>query len=163
MPANVVSPHKSSIGSLDANVMALIAYLASAVLGFIPGVGYVAWLAPLVIFFLEKESSFVKFHAMQSFVLNAISAIFSILITVVIGGITSAAVASAVTGNVGAAGAVLGASALVTTVTLIVGLVFTVLAIIALIQAYQYKEYKIPIVGGIAEKVAGLFGGIAPK
>ena len=78
MNAGSIDPHKSTIGGMDANLLALIAYIASAAVGFIPLLRYLAWLAPLVIFFMEKESGFVKFHAMQSFVLNLIGAAFGL-------------------------------------------------------------------------------------
>lgn len=158
MSVNIVQPHKSSLGDIDANVMALVAYLSATVLGWIPGIRYVAWLAPLVIFFLEKNSGFVKFHAMQAFVLNAISTAFFVVISVILGGI----VAAALVGPTGVYAA-FGALGLVTMLSTLVAIVFTVFAIIALIQAYQYKEYRIPIVGGLSDKVSGILGGVASK
>mgnify|MGYP000957589292 CR=1 FL=1 len=158
MSANAVQPQKSSIGGLDANVMALIAYVASTVLAWIPGIRYVAWLAPLVIFFLEKDSLFVRFHAMQSFVLNAIGTIFYFLISVILGGIALASITS-----MSGAYAALVIMGLVTAVTFIISIVFTVFAIIALIQAYKYKEYRIPLVAGITDKLIAMFRGAAAK
>lgn len=158
MSAISVQPHKSSIGGLDANVMALIAYLASTVLAWIPGIRYVAWLAPLVIFFLEKDSLFVKFHAMQSFALNAVGTIFYFIVSVLIGGIALASITS-----VSGAYAALGIMGIVTAITFIISIVFTIFAIIAMVQAYQYKEYRIPLVARIADKLIVLFGGVAAK
>ncbi|HYE82509.1 MAG TPA: hypothetical protein VEG39_10150 [Clostridia bacterium] len=86
MNVKKIVPHKSAIGGMDANVLALIAYIASAALGFIPLLRYFAWLAPLAIFFMEKESGFVKFNAMQSFVLNLIGAALGFVVSVLIGG-----------------------------------------------------------------------------
>ena len=79
---NTYQPHRSSLGGLDANIMALLCYLVTFVGGLIPVVKYVAWLLPLVIVFLEKESGLVKFHAMQAFVLNLISFVVTVLITI---------------------------------------------------------------------------------
>ena len=53
MSATIVEPHKSSIGNLDANVMALLAYLATGILMYIPYIKYVAWLA--LVFFLKTK------------------------------------------------------------------------------------------------------------
>lgn len=152
MVATAVEPHKSSIGNLDANIMALIAYVAAAVIGWIPGLRYFAWLAPLLIFFLEKNSSFVKFHAMQAFILNAIGQILAFLITVVLGGIFSAALIT------GSSAAVLAAAATLATlgaIVTIISIIITIFAIIALYNAYMYKTYHIPVVGQLADKLSG--------
>ena len=42
MKNEIYNPHQSSIGNLNANVMALICYVASVVVGFIPVLRYVA-------------------------------------------------------------------------------------------------------------------------
>ena len=142
-----VEPHKSSLGDLDANIVALIAYVAAGVIGWIPYLKYVAWLAPLVIFFLEKKSGFVRFHAMQAFILNAISAVLSFLLVVVIGGIAMGSMNTV--GNVyAAAGTVL----LLGTIATIIGVIITIFAIIALVNALQYKTYRIPVIGNLADK-----------
>ncbi len=57
MKNELYSAHKSSIGDLNANVMAMLCYIASVVIMWIPVVRYVAWLVPLILFFMEKESS----------------------------------------------------------------------------------------------------------
>ncbi|NLF21130.1 MAG: hypothetical protein GX588_06935, partial [Clostridiaceae bacterium] len=49
MKNELYPPHKSSLGNLDANVLALLAYLAAVVVGWIPVLRYGAWLAPLVL------------------------------------------------------------------------------------------------------------------
>lgn len=143
-----VNPHKSSLG-MDANVMALLCYLAAFVLSWIPIVQYVAWAAPLVIFFIEKESPFVKFHAMQAFVLEAVVWIFQVVLGIIIAISWRAAiygdVYSALSTSFGIAG-VLGV------LLTIISIIITVFAIIALVKAYGYFEYKIPVVGNLAEK-----------
>jgi uncharacterized membrane protein len=151
MAALPVEPHKSSIGNLDANVVALLAYLAAGIIGWIPYIGYIAWAVPLVFFFMEKSSTFVKFHAMQAFVLNAISAIIGFLLTVIIGGVVGAAAINDLEGAMGALAAVAAIGVIVT----IISLIFTIFAIIALVNAYKYKMYYIPLIGKLAEKFAG--------
>lgn len=140
--------HKSSIGGLNANIMALLCYIASVVLAWIPIVRYVAWLAPLVLFFMEKESKLVKFHSMQSFVLHVVSAVLSFLISVVLGGILGAGALSAATYY-----AAVGIAGIVGLLTSAVSLVIMVCAVIAMIGAYRYKETHIPIIGSMAEKL----------
>lgn len=146
----VYEPHKSSIGGMDANIMAILTYIASLVVSWIPVIRYFAWLVPLVFFVMEKQSNFVKFHAMQSFVLNAVCAILTFLISVIIGGIVSASVF-----NVYAAYSALGLIGLIGFLTMAVCLVITIFAIIAMVKAYRYEEYHIPFAGRIAGKLAG--------
>ena len=129
---NSNQPHKSSIGDMQANIMALLCYLVSSVLVFVPGLMYVAWLAPLVIFFLEKESRFVKFHAMQAFVLDAVGILLGLLVTLLFGGISYESFA------------------FVGTLVTIISITILVFAIYAMLKAYRYVEYSIPFIGKIS-------------
>lgn len=140
----VVQPHKSSLGNLDANVMALLAYLASAILGWIPGISYVAWLAPLVLFFLEKQSSFVKFHAMQAFLIGLVGMLLGLIVSLIVGLMFVANPWA----TIGIAG----------TLGFIVSLAILVFEIIALVKAYKYEEYKLPLLGNLAASLTEKFG-----
>lgn len=140
--------HKSSIGSMDANVMALLAYIVSVVIGWIPGLRYFAWLAPLVIYFIEKDSAFVKFHAMQAFMLEVLGGVITFILTVIIGGIVGAAMY-----NPYNAYAAVGITGIVALLAGIISIIITIFAIIAMVNAYRYKEYCIPIVGNITSKI----------
>ncbi|HNW05022.1 MAG TPA: DUF4870 domain-containing protein [Oscillospiraceae bacterium] len=153
MKNEIYMPHKSSIGGLDANLTALLCYIASAIVSWVPVVCYVAWLAPLVLFFMEKESALVKFHAMQSFLLHAVNAALSLLVSVVLGGILSASM-------YGAAGAYAawGAAGIIGILTTVISIVFLVFAIFAMVGAYRYQETYLPVVGGIARTLADRIG-----
>lgn len=144
-----VNPHKSSTG-MDANTLALLCYIAAFVLSWIPIIKWVAWAAPLVIFFIEKSSPFVKFHAMQALILEAVSWAFSL----VIGIITSIAMASYYSSiySYESLGASLGVVSILGVLAVIVGLGLTVFAIIALVKAGGYYEYKLPLIGNLAMK-----------
>ena len=154
MNNQIYEPHKSSIGGLDANLVALLAYIVSVVVSWIPLVRYVAWLAPLAVFFMEKQSGFVKFHTMQSFVLQVFGAVLSFLLTVVVGGIIGAGSA-----NVYTAYAAIGISSILGIITIVISVVIMIFAILAMIGAWKYKEYHIPLAGGIAEKAAAKLQG----
>ncbi|NMA25095.1 MAG: DUF4870 domain-containing protein [Clostridiales bacterium] len=144
-----VNPHRSSLG-MDANIMALLCYLAAFVLGWIPIIQYVAFIAPLVIFFIEKESPFVKFHAMQAFILQAVNFVFMVVFGIIISAITAAYISSgAFLRNIGAAA---GGAVVFSTLLIIIGVILTIFAIIAMVKAHGYFEYKIPVVGNLAEK-----------
>ena len=164
MANTVYQPHKSSLGGLDANVMAALSYAVAIVFSFIPGLRYVAWLAPLVVYFLEKSSPLVKFHSVQALILNAVGAVLS-LVTYIVGRIVVAAITPDTsdpnywlqyyTNNY--------ASDLkkATSVAFIFGLLvwiisigLAILQILSALSAYKYAEYKIPVVSGIATKVS---------
>ena len=144
-----VNPHKSSLG-MDANTLALLCYIAAFVLSWIPVIKYVAWAAPLVIFFLEKQSPFVKFHAMQAFILEAIVWVFQVIFGIIIS-VAWASYASSLY-TYGTLGASLGVASALGIIDVIIGLVLTIFAIIALIKAGGYYEYKIPVIGNLADK-----------
>jgi uncharacterized membrane protein len=152
MKNSISEPHKSSIGTIDANIMALIVYVAATVVGWIPVVRYVAWLIPLVIFFMEKSSRFVKFHAMQAFILNAVGQALAFILVVVIGGIITATWRN----SGGIYGAVAGYGLLVT-IVVIISIILTIFALIAMYNAYKYKEYHIPVIGNWADKLTSKF------
>ncbi len=108
--------HKSSLG-MDENVAGLLSY----VFGFITGI---------IFFVLEKESRFVKFHAMQSIL---ISAAFFVL--------------SSVLGIIPILGWL---------VLLLLSPVAFILWIVLMYKAYKHEWFKLPVVGDIAEKQANV-------
>jgi uncharacterized membrane protein len=140
-----VNPHKSSLG-MDANTLSLLCYIAAFVLSWIPVIKWIAWAAPLVIFLLEKQSPFVKFHAMQALLLEAVNWVIALIFNIIAAAI-AAANPFALIGGGG-----LGGFVFVTTLGVIIGIVLTIFAIIAMIKAYGYYEYKLPLLGNLAEK-----------
>ncbi|MEW6423829.1 MAG: DUF4870 domain-containing protein [Bacillota bacterium] len=105
---------KSSLG-LEENIAGLLCYL----LGFITG---------FVFLVLEKESSFVKFHALQS--------------TIAFGGLF---IVSLVLGFIPFLGWL---------IDLLISLFSLVLWIICMVKAYQGEMFKLPVAGEIAAKQA---------
>jgi uncharacterized membrane protein len=148
MSNKTVGPHKSSLGNLDANILALLSYLVASAFMFFGVLGYFAWIIPLIVFLMEK-SSFVKFHAMQSVVVHAVSAVLGLLILI----ISSLVFAVSFYGGLAVTG-------LFTTLSLIINIVIAVFSIIAMIKAYQYTEYKIPVIAPIAAKLANVVSGM---
>lgn len=111
---NTTSVSKSSTG-MSENLAALLSY----VLGFITGI---------IFFVIEKESRFVKFHAMQSILVSAALMVLSF---------------------------VLGFIPFIGWIALILlGPVSFVLWILLMVKAYKYVWFKLPVVGDIAEKQA---------
>jgi len=106
---------KSSTG-LEANIAGLLCYV-------------LWWASGLVFFLIEKESNFVRFHAIQS--------------VYVFGALT---VAGIVLGWIPVIGLVIGS---------LIWVLGVVLWIVLMIKAYQGEKFKLPIVGDWAEKRAG--------
>lgn len=107
-----ISQGKSSLG-IEANIAALLSYL----LGFITGI---------IFYVLEKESKFVRFHAMQSiivfgslFVLGVLAQFLPFIGFVII---------------------------------TLLGIAEIILWIILMIKAYKGEYFKLPIAGELAEK-----------
>lgn len=94
---------------------------------------------PAIIFLLMapyKESQYVRFHAWQSILLNI-----------------SAFVIDIIFGSIALMTMLLGSSVLVYTLRALMVLWF-VLWLVCLIRAMNGKTYKLPVLGGIAEKLA---------
>ena len=106
---------KSSTG-LEANIAGLLCYV-------------LWWASGLVFFLIEKESNFVRFHAIQS--------------VYVFGALT---VAGIVLGWIPVIGLVIGS---------LIWVLGVVLWIILIIKAYQGEKFKLPMVGDWAEKRSG--------
>lgn len=111
---NKASVSKSSTG-MNENLAALLSY----VLGFITGI---------IFFVIEKESKFVKFHAMQSILVSAALMVLSFVLGFI---------------------PFIGWLALI-----LLGPVSFVLWILLMVKAYKYVWFKLPVVGDIAEKQA---------
>jgi len=128
---------KSALG-LDGNIAALI--------------GYIFWPIALVCVIIEKENKFVRFHAIQSLLYNALIIVAAIVLVIVVIFLGIIGIASAAAGSSGggAIGGILGS--LVSLVWLIFFLAYLAGLIYAAVQAYGNKMFKLPIVGNMAEK-----------
>jgi uncharacterized membrane protein len=132
-----MSGGKTALG-LDANVGALICYLGNVVclLGLIYSI---------VVLVTDKTTRLTRFHAFQSIFLTVamIVILVPLYIVMFIGIFVDAAIGvPLVTGLLG----------LLMTVVGIAGFVFVILAAI---KGYNGEFYKIPVIGGFAEKYAG--------
>ena len=129
-PPPVQTP-KSSTG-LDENIAALLSYVFG-------------WVSGLIFFLIEKDSRLVKFHAMQSILLNALVIILMIVVWIVT--VILWFMAAAI-GN--------GLGGIVTLLSFLIWLAFGAGALIAvvicLIKAFQGTYFKLPIIGNFAEK-----------
>ena len=159
MSTTVVQPHKSSLG-LDANLAVILIYIAMAVVGWIPYLGWIAWAVPLVFFFMEKNSGFVKFHAVQAMGIGILRAAFAIIFQIIIWAITPKDWYSTInylSGNGWGVWVLLG------TISTIIGVLITVLIVYVCITAWQWKQVELPIIGPMATKAAAKLDEFAAK
>ena len=106
-------PEKSSLG-IDANLAAVFTY----VFGFISGIAFLL---------LEKNSKFVRFHAMQSTILFAAIAVLKVVL-----------------GLLPLLGALIN--------TFIVWPATVIIWLVLMVKAYKGENFKLPIIGDIAEQ-----------
>jgi uncharacterized membrane protein len=113
------------------------------------------WIVGLILFFIEKENKFVRFHAMQSvlygvgwFVAFIVLMILSFVITLIFG------VAAAAAGD---AGGII--SLIVWLISLLIWLIIPLVYLGGLIwgavKGFQNVAFKFPVIGNMAEKFAG--------
>lgn len=126
-----VQTTKSSTG-LDENIAALLSYIFG-------------WVSGLIFFLIEKDSRLVRFHAMQSILLNVSFGILAIVLMIVlfILGMIFAMMSDAL-------GALVGILSFLIWLVFIVGILLAV--ILCLVKAFQGQYFKLPILGNLAEK-----------
>ncbi len=112
MNGDIENKGKSSLG-MDENLAGMLSYL----LGFITGI---------IFFILEKESKFVKFHAMQSIILSVVLTILYGILSFI---------------------PIIGWMLL-----LILPLITLILWIVLMLKAYKHEYFKLPFIGDLAEK-----------
>ena len=150
MKTTKIEPHKSSLG-FDANIASIVIYIAMAVVSWIWLFSWVAWAVPLVFFFLEKESKFVKFQAVQALVIGVIRAGLAIVFQIFIWILTPS-------GYYGAAwyltGRGWGAWALLGTLSTIIAIAISLVVLYLIYKAYKYEQVELPVIGKIAAKAS---------
>jgi len=114
------APQKTSMG-MEPNMAAALSYLCG-------------WLTGLVFYLMEKESNFVRFHAMQSIL--------------TFGGLTVSSIALSIIGML----PIPGTGFLSFGGHIIVWIAGFVAWVFCLLKAYQGERFHLPIVGEIAEK-----------
>ena len=115
MAENETMVVKSSTG-MEPNLAALLSYVAGVVTG-------------IIFWVIEKDSSYVRFHAMQSIVYGVLWTLIAVVRPYLPGPI----------------GALLG----------IVLFAFFIGWIVLMIQGFQGKHFKLPVIGDFAEQQAG--------
>ncbi|HEX8728683.1 MAG TPA: DUF4870 domain-containing protein [Ktedonobacterales bacterium] len=133
----------SALGNLGAEVMSGITYL----IGIVPVLGFIA---QIIIFAMEKNR-FAKFHAAQALCLSVVAIVLGIVDSIIQGALGFGLGSSSTAVNLGAGG-----------MALLFGCLFGILALVVfgfwiwgMIAAFTGKPTKLPVVGSIAEGLAG--------
>jgi uncharacterized membrane protein len=122
---------KTALG-LDANLGAALGY----------PIGIVA----LIIFIMEKENRFARFHALQSLLYHVAAVVLFIVLGIVLGILT--AVLSMIDSSLGGiVGILLWLVFMVVVLIYLAGLLFCAF------KAYGGNLFKLPIIGNMAEKI----------
>jgi len=79
MDNNSNNAHKSSLG-IAASIAVILMYIVLIILLKFSYIKYFAWVIPVLLFVIEKESKFVKFNAVQAFFICVIRAVLSLLL-----------------------------------------------------------------------------------
>jgi len=116
---------KSSTG-LESNIAALLAYVVSPLTG-------------IIFYVIEKQSRFVRYHAMQSILFGVAAIIISIAFNFMV------IVVSSFSWALGALFSLGG---------LLLALLFFAAWLYCLIKAYQGQRFKLPVIGDMAEQIA---------
>jgi uncharacterized membrane protein len=126
-----VQTTKSSTG-LDENIAALLSYIFG-------------WVSGLIFFLIEKDSRLVRFHAMQSILLNAVAIVVGIglWITWVVIAIVFSQISDVLGSLVGIIFGLL---------IFVFWLLILIAVVMCLIKAYQKQYFKLPVLGNFAEK-----------
>jgi uncharacterized membrane protein len=108
---------------------------------------YVAgWITGMIFYLIDKNNSFVRFHAMQSIIFSGALTIVQVIISVVLphyyyydyydyGGFT-----------------LLQFAWLISVINVLIWIFFGVLSIVLMMKAYQGQKYRLPIAGRLAEQ-----------
>lgn len=159
MKTTLVNPHRSSLG-MDANVAVLVAALVTVILGWVSYLGWIAWAVPLVFFFLEKESPFVKRQMVQLLCLAIVRAVVMIIVQIFVWAFAPATF-------IGGAFALLSGGLvllfLLWVISGLIGLALSLLAIYIVFMAYGWKQVELPVFWPMVEKVQSILDGFRTR
>jgi uncharacterized membrane protein len=126
-----VQAGKSSTG-LEENLAALLSYVFG-------------WLSGLIFLLMEKDSRLVRFHAMQSILLNVFAVVVGIVLWIVM--FILFLIATQLPSILGTL-----LSLVVTLIWIAFSIGLLVAWVMCLVKAYQGQFFKLPVIGNFAEK-----------
>ena len=145
-------PHKSSVG-LNANLFTLLFYAAMIAVAWLSFSKYFAWVVPIVIFIIERNSKFVKFYAVQGFFVCLLRSVVAGLFSLLDGALTRSDVELAAM-KTAEKDRILGARFFANDIDTIVGIAFMVVLAYLALMAYGCIQRELPGAGTIARKLS---------
>lgn len=128
---------------MEANLFAMLVYIISIILIFIPYVCFVSWLFPLlVVILIEKQSVFVKRHAAQIMAICIVSAAIQIIFEIIAFAIASTNPFSAFSGI-----------SFLSVLSIIIQLLLVALGVYGAVKAYRNEDYSAPIIGILGDNI----------
>lgn len=74
--------HKSSIFNINSLHLSILIYVIPIVINFFPTVNYMGWIFPILIFYNEKSSPFIKFHSLNSLIIELFRVCVGLLLVI---------------------------------------------------------------------------------
>lgn len=152
--------HKSNIFNMNANSAAMVAYWLHAafiIFMFVPYVSQLSFFSPLIIFFAEKNSPFVKFHAMQGFLFNVVCQVVSwvfIILIIAFSGVPFYDILINPTEIQNFPTNSIIAILIIFALFFAFSVLVLIYRIVATVKANEYKEFHMPIIGAWSSKIA---------
>lgn len=147
-----VHKSRSSLFNITSNVMGALVFCIPAVFGWIPVIGYFAWIIPMYAFVMERKSNFVRFCASESLCICIVRLIFS----VVFDGIYNVALRTVALYGQNAAfvnwwGNISAPGHTAHVISIVFAIIFTLLSFIAAALALFRKLFRIPVASSVAD------------
>ncbi|REJ79416.1 MAG: hypothetical protein DWQ47_01360 [Acidobacteria bacterium] len=137
-----MADHGKSVFDMDANVVALLCY----VLNF---VCYLGLVLSIIVIIQDKTNKLARFHAWQSILLLVVPVVLTVVLTILsfVGIMIDAVIGFPIFTLI---------TTLLYLLLALIGLLVLVGVILAAIKAVNGEIYKLPVVGNMAEKYAGV-------
>lgn len=159
---NQIQPHKSSIGNIAANLVAMLCFLAVLLFHTF------GMVAVLVVFFVEKNSKYVKTQALQAILLYLLRTVLVVALDMFDKGFSGVFSLSFLPGGWLSGLFRQGSSLALGFARAGVGIAFAALCVWCALRAYKWSDQKLPVLGDWAGQLyqksqnAALYDGTGP-
>lgn len=128
--------HRSSLG-IDANIVAGLIYIIPGLIGLLwEGLSPYTFIFPILLYFFEKKSDLVRFHALQYLTLSLANNLINVILYF---------------------GSLKSATFLMIAYYLESGILFMFLGFLihALVKAFCWRSWRVPFIGALVSKIIG--------
>jgi len=156
MKTTAITPHKSSLG-VDANLLVAATLVVLAATWWIHNVRYFVWIIPLIVFFIEKESAFVKSQACMAAVLGVIRAAVDLLLIFLVRVImpsTPRSLNAWMNLNTSSTLRRYDIAMFLYYASIFIAVVLTICVVLIALMAFLYRDIRLPLIGSLTDKVS---------